>query len=81
MNFKIIETSVLMPDVLLYRDREESGKEEVKIMAIGIVGSDEDMFAIETVQFDTCEMAKRYINDFSQKSAELWCQKENITYQ
>lgn len=81
MNFKIIETSHSYPDVLIVRDRDDNGKEMVNILAIGILEDLPDMFMESQVIFDSAELAKLYIKDFSEKSAELWCAKNKITYQ
>jgi len=80
MNFKIIETSEKLPDVLLFRDRDENGKEIVNILAIGTLEDLPDMFLESKVLFDSGDLAKRYIQDFSKKSAETWCNDNVISY-
>lgn len=78
MNFKIIETLEKYPDVLLYRDRDEHGGETVVIMAIGFAESSEDYSVSETVCFNEPESAKRFIADYSDFSANIWCQTQNV---
>jgi len=54
MNFKIIETSEKLPDVLLFRDRDENGKEIVNILAIGTlfeIVSNKILFSILVIVF------------------------------
>jgi len=80
MNFKIIKTSEELPDVLLFRDRDENGKEIVNILAIGTLEDLPDMFLESQVLFDSGELAKRYIQDFSRTSAETWCIENVISY-
>jgi len=77
-NFKIINTSPKYPDILLYRDRDEDGGEIVEIKTIGIIDGEDDMFACETVNFQSSLLACSFINDFSKKSADDWCESENI---
>ena len=82
MNFKIIETNHELPDVLIYRDVDECGNEEVVILAIGAnktEGADE-WFASETVQFNSPDSAKAFVRDYSKKSAEDFCKSQNVTY-
>lgn len=79
-HFRIIETSSLFPDVLLHRDRNEDGEELVKITAVGIISEDENMFAIAEVICEDYETAVNFIKDFSQKSAEKWCEKQGVSY-
>lgn len=81
MNFKIIETEHDLPDVLLFRDRDEGNKEIVNILAIGILEDLPDMFLESQVIFDSANMAKSFIKDFTQKSAETWCKKNKISYE
>lgn len=80
MNFKIIETSTQFPDVLLYRDSDENGNQNVKILAIGKIGEDEDMFAVEQIDFENSGSAISFIRDYSKTSAEKWCQNKDIKY-
>lgn len=80
MHFKIIETSTQLPDVLLHRDRDENGQEMVKILAVGKIGEDENMFAIEQIEFENVESAISFIRDYSKTSAEKWCQKQEVAY-
>ena len=81
MNFKIIETSQNYLDVLLVRDRNENGKEMVNILAIGILEDLPDMFLESQVVFDSADLAKSYIKDFTQKTAEIWCKENKIKYE
>jgi len=80
LQFRIIETSASYPDVLLHRDRDENGKETVQIKAIGIIEGQEDMFAEESITFNSYHSACRFIEDFTQKSAEDFCKREGISY-
>lgn len=80
MNFKIIETEPRFPDILLHRDRDESGKEIVKILAIGTMENSDDMFAGEEITFESKESAQRFIVDFSSISAAKWCINQDIKY-
>lgn len=79
-HFKIIETEVLLPDVLLHRDRYEDGTEFVEIKAIGIIDGDNEMFAVEKVTFECPRSAIAFIRDFSTTTANEWCKKNSITY-
>jgi hypothetical protein len=79
-NYRIIETDSEYPDVLIYRTRDDNGKEIVVVYAIGIVDDSEDNIAEETINFGSFESAKSYVNDYTKKSAHLWCEKENIVY-
>lgn len=82
-NFRIISTdysSPDVPDVLLYRDRNEDGLEMVNILAIGRIDNEDDMFAIESVTFEDYKSALNFINDFSVESAIKWCKKQKIYY-
>ncbi len=80
MNFKIIETAAHKPDVLLYRDRDSDGKETIKILAIGVIDEAENMFAGETITLEDQESAINFIKDYSEFSANKWCDKNKITY-
>lgn len=77
MNYVILQTKVNLPDVLLYRDRDEEGKEIVIIKAIGS-GEIDDYFAIEEIAFQSVLSAQNFINDFSVDSANKWCEDQNI---
>lgn len=79
-HFRIIETGSDFPDVLLHRDRDEDGKEMVNILAIGIIGNDENMFASEEIVCKDYQTACSFIADFSKKSAEDWCKKHGVEY-
>lgn len=79
MHYKIVETGSGYPDVLLHRDRDGTG-EFVRILAVGIVSGDENMFAIERVDFENYTTAIRFIKDFSKLSAEQWCTEQGIDY-
>jgi hypothetical protein len=80
MNHKIIETNCKLPDVLLYRHRNEDGDEQVIIQAIGTIDDTDNTFAQEPVTFDNEYSAQRFITDYSKTSAELWCKQQAITY-
>lgn len=81
MNFKIIETSNNWPDVLIYRDRSDSGAEQVKITTFGTTdGNDTDMHCEETIEFKTSLSAIQFVKDYSKDSADAWCKSEGITF-
>lgn len=80
MNFKIIETDCVCPDVLLYRDSDKQGKKMVNILAIGTTENDTEMFAGETVSFENYQSAKNFIRDFSKESTIKWCKENKILY-
>jgi hypothetical protein len=79
-NFRILNTGSNLPDVLLYRNRDENGQESVNIMAVGIIEDTENMFAEEKVIFENHISARQFIKDFTIKSAEQWCENQEITY-
>lgn len=79
-HFKIIETGHDLPDVLLYRDRDEDGTEMVKIMACGIVDNEADMFAVESITFENSFTAADFIECYDMKMAEAWCNRQEIKY-
>lgn len=80
-HFKIIKIDgEEYPDVLIYRDRNDDGFEIVKIMAFGIINDEENMMAEEVVDFDSHILACQYIEDFSLKSAIIWCKNNDIEY-
>lgn len=78
-HFKIIETAAQYPDVLIYRDREDE-TEIVKIMAIGIIDEVENLFADESILFESYETACIFIENFTEEAANAWCKKEEIKY-
>jgi len=82
MNYKIVTTNSKRPDVLLYRDRDETGQEMVTIFAIGENKTEQsdDYFASEIVRFEGIEMARQFIDMFDDKAAIKWCENEGITY-
>lgn len=80
MNFKIIRTKEGLPDVLLTRDRDENSQEIVQIVAFGTIEDIDDCIAYEFISFENKETACLFISDFSELSAEKWCEKEGITY-
>ncbi|MGN6530484.1 MAG: hypothetical protein ACTHK0_01865 [Ginsengibacter sp.] len=79
-HFKIIETENEYADVLMYRDRNEDGKEIVRIMAVGIIDGEENMFADEEIQFENYKTACSFIRDFGRKAAEEWCHAQDVMY-
>lgn len=81
MNFKILETSPKFADVLVFRDIDSGGNHVVKILAIGTVDEGEDEFIEEEVRFDSPELAKRYVADFTVESAESFCVENDILYE
>lgn len=80
MNYKIIETGDGYPDVLLFRDRDEDGNEIVKIHALGTQGQEYEYVMTDTVHFSEKDSAKSFIRDYSIKSAEIWCETNDMTY-
>lgn len=80
MNFKIIETDSLLPNVLLHRSRTEDCKESVDIIAFGQQKDIEDFIATEIIVFEDKESAINFITDYSVTSANKWCEKQDIKY-
>lgn len=80
MNFKIVETSHEYPDVLLRRERDENGIEYVVIEAIGYFEQMEDMFVSEVIEFESSFSCELFIRDYSEKSADKWCQLNGVFY-
>lgn len=79
-HFKVIETGHDLPDVLLHRDRDDNGNEIVKIFACGIIGGEENMFAIEEVSFENAFTASEFIDCFDKRRAENWCKRQEVSY-
>lgn len=79
MDFKIVETSALNPDVLLYRDYNEDSDLVVIIKGYGFIENDESLEEEEVI-FSEIETAQSFIRDFSEKSANQWCENRKITY-
>jgi hypothetical protein len=73
---RIIETAPTFPDVLLIIS-DTSG--EVEIYACGNIDGIINIIS-EKVQFENLKSACNYINDFSLKSANNWCEQNEITY-
>lgn len=80
MNFKIIETSVNQPDVLVYRDRNDDGEEQVIIHAFGKIDESDDMIISEVVEFENPETAMNFVKDYSAHSANEFCKRNNLKY-
>jgi hypothetical protein len=80
MNYRIINTYALTPDILLYRNRDEEGIELVVIMAIGIIDKLDDMFASEIIEFENSTSAQCFITDYTKESADKWCRHHKIKY-
>ena len=82
MNFRIIKSSAKnVPDVLLFRDRNDLGEELVSINTIGYNVDDEsdDYFESDIINFgDSTENAQAFIRDFSELSASEWTVMKNI---
>lgn len=78
MNYKIIVTSQELPDVLLHRDKDEE-TEVVHMKAIGFIDGEPDMYAVETVYFDSAKSAIGFVRDYSVESANEWCAEFGIT--
>lgn len=81
MNFKIIETDSISPDVLLHRGRNEEGVEVVRILAIGMISNEPNMFVEDEIEFSNPDSAKNFIYDFSIESANEFCKREGIKYE
>lgn len=83
MNYKIVETESMYPDVLIYREKREDDPEKnwVVIVAIGRIDDEDDMEVYEVVEFLTIQTAKNYIKDFSVESANQFCEQNNLKYQ
>ena len=84
MNYRIIETYHLYPDVLLFRDIDpETGFEQVKILAIGRNESQdmEDYHCEEIVTFqDVAEAARDFIKNFTSEQADSFCKRNTMSY-
>lgn len=80
MNYRIVETRCEYPDVLLFIDITDLGDYFVTILAIGSNGETEDYYAKQDIEFKSISLCRSFIEDFSQKSAELWCKDEEISY-
>lgn len=80
MHYKIVQTSADFPDVLLYRDRDNDGFDIVNIFACGKINDDENVFACETVAFESLFTAISFISCFDQIAAETWCKVNEIFY-
>lgn len=81
MNYKIVETSATLPDVLVYRNLDDKGENIVVILAIGDEKGASDTFVDETVKFNSISQSKAFIRDFSTKSAEDFCNQNNLSYE
>lgn len=75
MNFKIVETASVYPNVLVYRDRNDDG-DIVIIKAFGVVDGVNDYIIEEEIAFGTPHMAIRFISDFSVESENIWCKSK-----
>lgn len=74
MNFRIIKTDNIFPDVLLYRDIGEDGlAQKVVISAIGLGGDYVEHFYSETVYFKEKVSSKNFIRNYTTESAHEWC--------
>lgn len=81
MNFKIIETTALLPDLLVYRDESEEGTEIVILQTYGFQGTEEDEYQYhEAIEFQDVESAKSFIKDYSIESACKWCENRGLKY-
>ena len=80
MNFKIIETNINHPDVLVYRDRNDDGEEQVIIHAFGKIEESDDMIISDVVEFENSETAKCFVKDYSTNSANEFCKRNNLKY-
>lgn len=80
MNFKTLNPGPKYPDVLVTRDKDENGFEIVKLIAFGKQDGESDMICSENIKFESMEMAKSFVEDFSEESAARWCKKERLKY-
>lgn len=81
MNFKIIETDSPFPDVLIYRDENDAGESIAVIRVWGWEPNETTESLIsEVIEFENSETTKSFIEDFSSKSAENWCESREIKY-
>ena len=82
MNFKIIETDLDLPDVLVYRDRNDDDEDIVTVLAMGKVNEKKiEMIFSQVIQFDFPEYAKSFVRDYSRQSAIEFCKLHNLTNQ
>ena len=79
-HFRIIETGVSFPDVLVKRNRKEADNEVVEIFAIGKQEDCEDLIFFEDVIFNNSEAAISFIENFNKKQAEDFCVRNNAEY-
>lgn len=79
-HFKIIQTGGEHPDVLLFRDIDDDNNNCVKILAVGTIDGESNMFAEETIVVESWETAISFIGDFSVDSANKWCERQKISY-
>ena len=79
MNYKLIENLHNRPNVLVHRELNEQGFDVVKVTAIGKIDDTNDMFAMEEAVFDTPEMAKSFVRDYSTTSAEGFCDRNGLS--
>lgn len=87
MDFKIVkirvnwnaEVQALYPNVLLYRDQNQSGENIVVIRVYGHDTDSEDKNdTYECVQFESEDAAKDFIRDFGNQSAIAFCERVQI---
>ena len=79
MNHKIITTTDEYPDVLIHRDTDSNGEECVVITAFGTIDGDDDQMLSEVITFQNSEMPQLFIDDFSNASANKWCEQNKIS--
>lgn len=80
-NFRILETSYNLPDVLIRRHRDEDGNEYVVIEAFGLIDGEENMTCSEEVLFENAEAAQDFIRSYPHNSAEKFCNRQKVKYQ
>jgi hypothetical protein len=86
MSFKVVETDSEYPEVLLYLDVTEDGKDCVVIKAYGVklgVDSDniENWIAETLIVFPNISYARSFIRDFSIESGNMFCEGHGVKYQ
>lgn len=80
MDYRIIESGVDYPDVLVHRDRDEDG-DFVIIECFGKIDDEENVMAIERVSFEDHKSAKLFIQfGIDEEFVNRWCKNNNIYY-
>ena len=84
MNYKILQTDNIYPDVLLYREYNKDYNPTVVIYAIGNDSekkeAKQEITVVEIVEFVEVSTVISFIKNFDEKSANKWCKIKNIYY-